>query len=248
MFRNLFQRAPEFDAPIAPEVPFFALGDVHGRIDLFERLLRQVDEAGPKNVHLICVGDYIDRGDHAARVLFRLHELAQDTGSWLTCLMGNHEQMMIDMLDDPARAGPRWLRHGGLQTLASFGLSPVRETAPPEAWTEARDALREALGAPLETWLRRLPMIWRSGNVAVTHAGANPAARLSDQQRQHLLWGHPEFHRTLRTDGNWVVHGHTIVDEPSAEAGRIAIDTGAYATGRLTAALIEPGNVSFLST
>ena len=150
----------------------------------------------------------------------------------VTCLRGNHEQMLLDVLDRPARNGPRWLRYGGLQTLASFGLRGLPETASEAQWEDLRDRLRAALGPDLEMWLRALPTLWQSGNVAVVHAGADPALPMSAQSAEVLTWGHEAFERVPRRDGVWIVHGHTIV--------------GAYATGRLSCALVAPNQLEFL--
>ena len=106
---------------------------------------------------------------------------------------------------------------------------------------DTRDALAEAMGADMIAWLARLPSLWQSGNVAVVHAGADPD-RPMDQQLDHTLhWGHHAFFKRPRTDGTWIVHGHTIVANPQARDGRISIDTGAYASGRLTGVRIEGG-------
>lgn len=247
LFRHLpvFGR-PAFRAPLAPEIPFAVIGDIHGCDRLLSELISRLERLELPPQHVVCVGDYIDRGDESAAVLRRLHRLTLEAG--VTCLLGNHEDMLIDFLDRPERAGPRWLRYGGLQTLASFGLGPIAETAPEEAWRAHRDALRLAMGEDLEAWLRRLPLFWRSGNIAVVHAGADPAVRLSDQSRRSLLWGHPEFSRTARQDGLWVIHGHTVVERIAHRDGRIGIDTGAYATGRLSAALVSTWDVEVIST
>ena len=113
--------------------------------------------------------------------------------------------------------------------------------------TERVQTLAQAMGDDLIAWMHALPSFWISGNVAVTHAGADPFRPVNDQPTRNLLWGHPEFEKTPRADGMWVIHGHIIVDQPRIEAGRVAIDTGAYATGRLTAAHISRGGVSFLT-
>ncbi|MEQ3748532.1 MAG: metallophosphoesterase family protein [Celeribacter sp.] len=223
------------------------MGDIHGRADLLDRLLEKLHQQAPPDARLICVGDYVDRGEESARTLRDLHALTQQHPDHVICLMGNHEEMLLNFLDAPAQAGPSWLRHGGLQTLASFGLpapAPGSSGATPDtaAWEDLRDRLRAALGPDLETWLRALPLRWSSGNVTVVHAGADPALPLEAQPAQALLWGHRDFTTTPRSDGHWVLHGHTITDAPQVQAGRIAIDTGAYATGRLTAALLEPGS------
>ena len=239
-------RRPVFNAPLQPEDPFVVVGDIHGCDGLLAQLLERIAMVPQCPDQLVFVGDYIDRGEHSAEVLFRLQALSQSTGA--ICLMGNHEQMMLDFLENPAKNGPRWLRYGGLQTLASFGLGHIAEAAPDETWQAARDDLRRAMGPELEFWIRSLPVYWRSGNMAVVHAGADPQVRLSEQERRSLLWGHPDFPKTPRRDGLWVIHGHTIVDRIAAEQGRIGIDTGAYATGQLSAAFVSAADVEILST
>ena len=139
----------------------------------------------------------------------------------------------------------RWLRYGGLQTLASFGVAGVTDSSGAEALSNARDQLQTAMGADLIEWMHAMPTLWQSGNVAVVHAAASPARNMEEQRTAPLRWGHPHFTKAQRTDGIWVIHGHTIVDAAHIENGRIAIDTGAYATGRLTVALIEPGITTF---
>lgn len=240
-------KAP-FDAPLAPDRPFFVIGDVHGRDDLLDLLLGRLGSGGQAGWPVICAGDYVDRGDFSAQVLRRLFQRQSADPDLFVCLMGNHERMMLDFLDAPAVNAARWLPNGGLQTLASFDVAPARQTARHEDWEAVRDDLRAAVGPELEAWLRALPLSWQSGNVFVTHAAADPAKPVSAQRDETLLWGHPDFTRTPRNDAIWVVHGHTIVDQAVARDGRISIDTGAYATDVLTAAQIEPGRVAFIST
>ncbi|WP_299921705.1 metallophosphoesterase family protein [uncultured Pelagimonas sp.] len=248
-FRKRKVERPKFSAELAPEVPFFAIGDIHGSDHLLEALLGKLSDVGHPDAVLICVGDYVDRGEQSEQVLRRLFEMQSEAGPLMTCLMGNHEDMMLSFLDDPVANGARWLRYGGLQTLASFKISSLPGAAALDTqWHSLRDRFKNALGEDLEAWLRELPSHWATGNVAVVHAGADPKQPIERQDRSRLLWGHPEFDNQLRQDGVWVVHGHTIVDAAEAKDGRIAVDTGAYATGKLTAALVEKGNVSFVST
>lgn len=239
--------APEFRAPLAPDRPFVAVGDIHGRADLLEALLARIRDQAGARVPLVFLGDYIDRGEGSAAVLAHLQALQR--GGWgaeVVCLSGNHEAMMLDFLDAPETGGPLWLHNGGAQTLASFGVYPPGRA--PDALRAARDDLRTALPPGTEAWLRALPLHWRSGNVFAAHAGADPNTPLDQQDAAHLLWGHPEFERTPRTDGIWVAHGHTIRDTATAHEGRIGLDTGAYATNRLSAALIAEGECRFLTT
>ena len=235
LFHKLRARmAPSFPAP-RPGQTLAVVGDIHGRLDLLKRFpdLGAVDQ-------LVFVGDYIDRGDCSAEVLLALKALPE-----AICLMGNHEEMMLSFIDDPATYGPRWLRHGGVQTLTSFDIAPPAGTASPDQLDALREALVTAMGPELLTWLRARPSVWQSGNVAITHAGADPALPMDQQSTASLRWGHPNFERTPRRDGLWVVHGHTVVPTPTQRRGRINVDTGAYATGRLTVARISDSDVTF---
>ncbi len=238
---------PTFSGPLRPEESFLAIGDIHGRDDLLGRLIPMMQERAP-GLPMIFVGDYIDRGEDSAAVLTRLMEMQKADPEGVVCLRGNHEDMLLSVLRDPHRSGPRWLRYGGLQTMASFRVSPASETAPAEQWEEVGEKLRAAIGPELEAWLHALPTSWQSGNVTVLHAGADPQLPLEEQDEATLVWGHPDFMTTPRQDGAWVVHGHTVLEKARPQDGRIGIDTGAYATGQLTAALVAEGSVEFVQT
>lgn len=247
------QRAgPVFEAPMAPGAPVYVVGDIHGRADLIEPLMQRIDQDSIDNDYgaprLVFVGDYVDRGEHSAAVLNHVRELNAFLPEAVICLRGNHEQMMLDFLDDPASWGGRWVRNGGLQTLASFGIGGLSERATMEELIAASAAFERALPEGMEAWLRNLPYFWATGNVVCTHAAMDPSQPPDMQSRNTMLWGHEDFHRTARMDETWVVHGHTIVPEPAITAGRIAIDTGAYYSGILTAAAIAPDRCDFLST
>jgi serine/threonine protein phosphatase 1 len=238
MFGKWFKQAEEppahFDA-VSPDESFIAFGDIHGRFDLLQRF--------PENKvggRIIFLGDMIDRGDESADVLNVLF-----TVPGIICLMGNHEEMMLDFIAQPQSEGGRWLRYGGLQTLASFGVTGVSETSTGGELERARDALVDAMGNDLIDWVSSLPKCWTSGNVAFVHAGADPALPIDAQTNRTLLWGHNDFGKIPRKDGMWVVHGHTITEKPEMKPGIISIDTGAYATGNLTAATILKGSVEF---
>lgn len=231
--------------PIAPDRPFLAIGDVHGRADLLEKLERIILDQAP-GLPAVFVGDYIDRGEHSAQVLELLMSASEEGSQPVFCLRGNHEDMCLRFLDDPVANGARWLKFGGLQTMASYGVGMAGTE--PDALRRMRDKLALAMGDAVIEWIRNRPMIWSSGNIHVTHAGADPARPMQAQSDKTLIWGHKDFSEKPRTDGQWIVYGHVIVDQPKAARGRIAIDTGAYATGRLTAALISEGAVRFLST
>lgn len=248
-------RAPA-EAPLGPLPslggPVAVIGDVHGRDDLLEALLAQL-AARPDadGMRVVCVGDMVDRGPDSAAVLRRLHQLETRPAPFasLTCLMGNHERMLLDFLEEPARAGLRWLQYGGAETLTSFGLSPERMDrgiAAGDRLEALAQGLADALGPEVHAWLAARPLYWTEDTLWVTHAGADPHRSLDAQGAREFLWGGARFYDTPRRDGLWVAHGHTIVKSPVLEPSRIAVDTGAWRTGRLTAAVLagpEPGVV-----
>ncbi|WP_245912988.1 metallophosphoesterase family protein [Litoreibacter ponti] len=236
-----------------PDAPHFVVGDVHGSLSLLEQMLEQIDQVigalDMRDPRLVFVGDYIDRGPSSAAVLRRLQELTQEFPDNVSCLLGNHEQMMVDFVDAPSARYKRWFSNGAAQTLRSFGLELPEEPEWQDAAITIGPELRAALGDDLWTWLRARPTSIRSGNLMVAHAGADPGRALEDQSTRVLLWGHPEFLTRARSDGTWVAHGHTVVEYPSMGDGRISVDTGAYETGLLSTAVILPdGRVDFLQT
>lgn len=234
--------------PPQPEEPFLAIGDLHGRADLLLELDKMIEE-NFRGWPVVFLGDYVDRGEESRAVLEMLMPLSPKGSPSVTCLMGNHERMLLDFIENPLQSARRWIQNGGLQTLASFGLSIRLDRLKDEAAMRAiRNQLVDAMGTEMIDWLHTRPLSWQSGNIWAVHAGAKPSEPMEVQRSRYLLWGHPRFEHENRQDGKWIVHGHTIVEVPFARKGRIAVDTGAYATGVLTAAAITPGEVSFLQT
>lgn len=238
-------QSARFDTPVAPDGPVFIIGDLHGCQVLLDQLMGQMAAKDPDAMRVF-VGDYVDRGEDSAGVLRTLFALRDDPN--VICLIGNHEDMMLGFIDKPEKKGGRWLRYGGLQTLASFGIGGVTNSSEGDALVTACEALKAAMGAEMLAWLRGLPATWDSGNLTVVHAGADPVTPLALQPNKTFMWGHPDFERVLRTDGTWVAHGHTVVEQANAQGGKIAVDTGAYATGQLTAAYVTSGDVTFVQT
>ena len=249
LIKRFFARKPDtkfapFTAELAPARLLYVVGDIHGCDDLLKCLIEKIDKDASDRPHdLVFVGDYVDRGEASASVISRLHALSRQ--DHVTCLMGNHERMLLDFLDDPVKNGRHWFSNGGLQTLASFGVGGVTETASPEVMVKARDTFERKLG-PLKYWLSNLRLCFQSGNIFTTHAAAHPQHSIENQPAKVMLWGNRAFLQETRQDGNWVVHGHYVVENPLSRNGRIGVDTGAYATGRLTSAKIEKNRVSFL--
>lgn len=229
----------------------YVVGDIHGRADLLENLLVQIDadRGHDPDAVCICLGDFVDRGEQSGAVLDLLRTRQTATPATFVCLMGNHERMLLDFVDRTAERGQRWLRNGGLQTLASMGVSGITESAPLDRLMAARDQFLNLIDPAMLDWLRDLPKHWDSGNLVVVHAALDPNAPPDGQSDHTRIWGHRDFLKLPRRDGLWVAHGHTITDTPQFTASRIAVDTGAYYSGTLTAAKISPaGTVDFLQT
>ncbi|MFN4128208.1 MAG: metallophosphoesterase [Paracoccaceae bacterium] len=253
-FLNRLRPQSPYPAMPAPQDPVCIIGDIHGRADLLDSLVRQLcREPHPDRIRVILVGDLIDRGPDSAGVLARVRDWCNAPTPFadVRCLMGNHERMMLDFLEDPVSHGSRWLSNGGDATLENFGLSPHRrlpEATAAEALLAQRDDLLGALPDGVHDWLLTLPLIWQEGHLVITHAGADPARPVTDQPATNLLWGHPNFRTRTRSDGLWLAHGHVITRTPSAQNGRISVDTGACRTGRLTAAVLDAEGLRFLWT
>lgn len=234
-------------ASLAPRRPLYVIGDIHGRLDLLDDMLGRIMAEAPKRMDIVFVGDYVDRGPSSAGVIRALRCLSDNPHLNVTCLRGNHEAMMLGFLDAP-HANASWLRHGGRMTLQSYGLSDPGADPDPNTLVKLRNQLHTAMPRGDEAFLRHLPVSFMSGNVFVSHAGADPTRALATQSTEALLWGSSTMMKHPRKDGAWVVHGHYIEDHARAHDRRIGVDTGAFYTNRLSAARITDGALGILVT
>jgi len=234
--------------PPMPGRPFYAIGDIHGHAEHLLDALSLIERQAEPTAPVVCIGDYIDRGPASKKVLDHLQaeERARGVDQFI-CLMGNHEAMLIDCLKSPQKMAWQWIRAGGSETVGELGVSIPKRDATDAEWIGFAGTVRSALGSTTVSWLHDLRRQWSSGNVLAVHAGADPRAALDAQSEATLLWGHRDFLKYPRTDENWILHGHTIVEQAKFADSRIAIDTGVYATGRLTVARIGDGDVSFFT-
>jgi serine/threonine protein phosphatase 1 len=161
-------------------------------------------------------------------------------------LRGNHEEMLLRFLDDPA-VGEDWLQWGGLETLHSYGVD-VERLQRTRDYAAAAAALGERLPDPHRALLGRLALQYRDGPYFFCHAGVRPGVPLDAQRADDLLWIREPFLSSGADLGAIVVHGHTPVMEPEIRANRINVDTGAYLTGRLTCVVIDDGEIRQLAT
>lgn len=225
----------------------YAIGDVHGCLDQLKELEQRIvsDSAAPEGAKLIVMlGDYVDRGPSSAGVIDHLLRPLSD-GFTRVLLAGNHEELMLNAimgLGDEA-----WLEFGGVETLRSYGVDVVqyRSSRP-----RARQKLLES-HVPHDhvALLVGLAISLQIENIVFAHAGIRRNVPIEQQDRNDLMWIRKEFHDAAPNDGFLVVHGHTPVAEPEMVPGRIGIDTGAFATGKLTAVRLSPGQApAFFTT
>jgi serine/threonine protein phosphatase 1 len=218
----------------------YAIGDVHGRLDLLEDLLEQimVDLNATKPAEaaaLVLLGDYVDRGACSREVIDCLIRLKDRPDIELRALKGNHEEALLGFLADP-QSGPPWLQNGGAATLASYGVAAPQTRLPPEIWQTASEAFAEALPPEHLSFLQNLELYVEYGDYVFVHAGLRPGVPIDHQTERDLLWIRKEFLEETRRFAKVVVHGHTPEPEPFMGDVRLGVDTGAYATGVLSAA------------
>ncbi len=240
----------QFSATPEPEVPLYVVGDIHGRCDLLIRLVAMIDaDAASRDIEkptIIFVGDYVDRGPQSALVIAMLMELTNDPSRRVIALKGNHEVLLLKFLENPAN-GPRWLKNGGYETLLSYGIANITEDSPMDALTIASAQFAAAIGTNARNFLTNLSVSHLSGNVLVTHAGADPTVPIDKQDPKKLIWGPENFMKKKRKDKIWVAHGHYAEAVPTIENGRINVDTGAYFSNQLTAARILKDEIKFMT-
>ena len=223
----------------------YALGDVHGcdgaLAEAHERIERDLRDRPPEDWRVIHVGDYIDRGPDSRAVIERLIDRLGRGRCY--CLRGNHEQMAIDvLLEAGERAGELWLRNGGVETLASYGLDLRRIGGLPAL----RDALLQVVPPAHQQFLLGLPHLVRFGDYAFVHAGIRPGRPLAAQTARDLVWIREPFLGDPRDHGPVVVHGHTPVGTVEVAPNRINIDTGAVFGGSLTCLVLDGAGKALL--
>ena len=251
--RSRPQRA--IDLTQAARVPVdtlvWAVGDIHGCADLLEVLMRgvmqDVEESRPSHTHLVFLGDYVDRGPDSKAVVDYLGGLAEKPSLSLHFLRGNHEERMEAFLDDP-ELGAGWSEFGGREALGSYGIRPPGPFDGIELWRSASEALRLALTPQDSRFLAQLKSSVSIGDFFFAHAGAEPGVPLDLQDPQQLMWIRRRFLDDGQAFEKVVVHGHTPCDAVFADHRRIGIDTGAYATGVLTALRLFDSDRQVLQT
>lgn len=233
-------------AALPDGVRIYAVGDVHGRLDLLNDVLHGIDRHRrahpvPRPVQVF-VGDYIDRGPASAQVLDRLVEWS--AANETVCLKGNHDTFIFEFLKHPDTLR-NWIALGGVETLRSYGLKP---TLNPDTALQKELALglRTALPKAHRTFLGSLQTSFSCGRYFFVHAGVRPGIPLRAQSEDDLMWIREDFLLHEQPFEKIIVHGHTPVRDIDIRPNRINIDTGAFATGRLSCLILEKDRIEAL--
>lgn len=237
--RNLFRAKSEAPRPAVPAgTRVYVVGDIHGRLDLFEELILAVErddlEAANADTSVILLGDLVDRGPESAGVVARAREWAARRR--VRILAGNHEDMFLESFAD-TRLLRHFLKHGGRETLFSYGIAPERYND--STLEELQRLMHVAVPKADRDFLRGFEEYVVEGDYLFVHAGIAPEVPLEDQARHDMLWIRDTFLRYPDRHPHVVVHGHTIFEEVDERDNRIGIDTGAFRSGRLTALVLE---------
>lgn len=237
--RKIFRPRPEAPRPSVPDGQrVYVVGDVHGRLDLFEALVAAIEaddrKRGEAVTTIVLLGDLVDRGPHSAGVVALARELHARRP--VRILAGNHEEMFLQSFDD-RNLLRHFLKHGGRETLLSYGISRQRYNE--STLEELQHLMHEAVPEEDREFLRGFEDFMVMGDYLFVHAGILPERPLEDQSRHDLLWIRDRFLRHSAPHSHVVVHGHTICDTVDERCNRIGIDTGAFRSGRLTALVLE---------
>ena len=227
----------------------YGVGDIHGRLDLLEQLLDNIERDRAKRPQrktlLVFLGDLIDRGPESAQVIERLRTYSVD-GVQTVFLLGNHEEVLLRIIDGDTSLIPSWLRFGGAECLESYGADPLQVAG--QADERAAATIRAAIPQSHREFLGSFVDTLRFGDYLFVHAGIRPGVSMDHQLQEDLRWIRDPFLFDETDHGCVVVHGHTISPEVEERSNRIGIDTGAYRTGVLTALALEGTSRWYLDT
>lgn len=229
---------------VDPRDRIYAVGDIHGRDDLLDALFEKIVEDAYKTpddrqMKIVFLGDYVDRGDNSKHVLDRLVLVKERMAENTVFLAGNHEAALLGFLKDPVK-NANWLDFGGRQTLGSYGITPPKSADNHAELHQVRDQFQQAI-LPHLPFLTSLQRYTQSGDVFFVHAGLDPNMPLNQQSDDALLWGNSEFLAQGGYPNLRVVHGHYDAYKPIVMPMRVCVDTGAYYSGRLTAIRLDAG-------
>ncbi len=228
------------DYPPAPRgTTIYVVGDIHGRLDLLKQVHHEIDldkaRSKPRQPVEVYLGDYIDRGPDSAGVVSLLLGRALDAR--MIFLRGNHEQLLLDFLEG-ADCLEEWRDVGAVPSLLSYGV-PAALLSRDAPGKDVRRALAERVPSEHVRFYAETGTYVDAAPYLLVHAGIRPGIKLQRQALGDLLGIRGEFLEFEGDFGRIVVHGHTPVLQPDLRPNRINIDTGAFATNRLTCLKID---------
>ncbi len=246
---SMFARKPRPRVHALPEGErIYAIGDIHGRRDCLDALLRAIDaddaRRGKAATTLVFLGDLIDRGGQSRAVVERL--MALETERSCVFVIGNHEEILISAWEGDTPSTRLLHRVGGRETLISYGVTEVDYDA--ADIDRVTRMVGEHVPAAHIGFLRKFRDSYRSGDYLFVHAGVKPGVAIEAQSPRDMRWIRNTFLDDDRDHGAMVVHGHSISAQVEERPNRIGIDTGAYGSGRLTAVGLEGTQRWFLSS
>jgi len=247
------EKTYQLNFKLEPGHRVYAIGDIHGYAKLLDKIHQEIAmdmlDAGDAQIHIVYMGDYVDRGPDSKGVIDRLIERKNMPDNvQRTFLLGNHEQGMIDFIEDYRGSnGGIWLDWGGIETLASYGIT-FQGGVPLPAEKEASSIeLRQTIPREHMDFLKTCVCAVEIDDFFFAHAGVNPHQPLNRQTIEDLYFIREPFLSWPEPLSHMVVHGHTKTEgKPEVLHHRINVDTGVYETGVLTAAVIEGNAVRFL--
>ncbi len=227
----------------------YAIGDIHGRLDLLDRLLERIEAdiaaRPPKRNFIVFLGDLIDRGPESAGVVERLRSY-RPAHARLIFLAGNHEEVLLSLIAGEEKVLDSWLKYGGAACARSYGLDPTTLQLMEEKG--ALQLIAAKVPRAHAEFLASFADTFRFGDYLFVHAGIRPGVAVEEQDRFDLHWIREPFLSDAKEHGFIVVHGHTIVPAVEERPNRIAIDTGAYHSGVLTALAVEDARRWYLTS
>ncbi len=229
---------------LPPDLRIYAIGDIHGRLDLLKQLMEKIDadaKSSTSTVKLVFLGDYIDRGLQSKHVFDYLLHLAEHASDQQKphFILGNHEQVMRELIKHcDLKLLQDWLTFGGRETLMSYGIRPAALNNAAGLTAMLNDFIAKVPKSHIEL-LNTMETSVTYGDYFFCHAGARHGVPLSDQTEQDLVWIRRDFMANTKKYEKMIVHGHTISETAELLPHRINVDTGAYATGVLTAIALE---------
>lgn len=254
MLGRLFKKTAilrPLDTARVPEgMRVYAIGDVHGRNDLLHQLLKKIEAddlaRGDAETLIIFLGDLMDRGPDSASVIetaMALHKAGRN----VRFLMGNHEEVFVRACrqNDP-KVTRFFIRIGGEATVLSYPITRSEYIALDMHQLSVRlgTLVPESHLDFIESFEDQIII----GDYVFVHAGIRPGVALADQKPSDLRWIREDFVDQRGDLEKVVVYGHTIYEDVEERGSRIGIDTGAYASDKLTAIALEGGERWYLHT